>query len=282
MQTSHGYNPPIGRAGQLADARTTKHIVSRLADGAVAAGLAVARGDAPDVETGHPGAVGALAASPAIGADVDAIVTTHATAASDQTLSGADLNGAAGGAVMTPSRKITLVMNSHANWDATTAYIRGLDSSGRWQEEALTIPDGGNATVTTTKGFARVTEVFVPTQSGTAGSYTVGIAAGGVDLGSLQLAGVALYDAAREPNTSAAEYADEDTVSVVQSGAVYVTTEDACVESDVPYCRITATGSEEAGAWRNDSDSGDAFPVRGARFCLSSDAAGLNVLEFSF
>lgn len=281
-QTSYSLNPAVGRVGMLADSRTIKNVRSRLADGDLAAGLALGLGEAPTAGGADPGSVKTLVASPAIGVDVDHIVTTHATAASDQTLTGTSLNGTVGGGVMTPSRNVTVTLNSHANWDATTGYIRGYDAQGNFRSESLTIPDGGNVTLTTVIGFSQVVEVFIPTQSGTAGSYTVGIAAGGVALGKHNVAGVALYDASREPNTSTAEYDDNVAVPLLTKGAVYVSTEEACTPSSPVFVRITAAGAEEAGGFRTSSDSGDAFPMMGCRYLLSSGIAGLNVLELDF
>jgi len=120
------------------------------------------------------GLVAALAAL----ADVDAILATGgASSASPQTLSGASLDGVLGYRALSPSRRITLVLSNHADWDATTATITGKDANGDTITEDLTIPNGGNATLTTTKLFARVTSVTIPAQSGTGGTFTVGVAA---------------------------------------------------------------------------------------------------------
>lgn len=120
------------------------------------------------------GLVAALAAL----ADVDAILATGgASSASPQTLSGASLDGVLGYRALSPSRRLTLVLSNHADWDATTATITGKDANGDTITEDLTIPNGGNATLTTTKLFARVTSVTIPAQSGTGGTFTVGVAA---------------------------------------------------------------------------------------------------------
>jgi len=111
-------------------------------------------------------------------ADVDAILATGgASSTSLQTLSGAILNGALGYRALSPSRRITLTLSSHADWDATTATVTGKDANGTTITDTLAIPNGGNATVTTTKLFARVTSIAIPIQSGTGGTFTVGVAA---------------------------------------------------------------------------------------------------------
>lgn len=110
--------------------------------------------------------------------DVDAILATGgASSTSLQTLSGASLNGVLGYRALSPSRRITLVLSNHADWDASTATITGKDANGATITDTLSIPNGGNATLTTTKLFARVTSVAIPVQSGTGGTFTVGVAA---------------------------------------------------------------------------------------------------------
>lgn len=111
-------------------------------------------------------------------ADVDAILATGGTTSiATQTLSGASLNGVLGYRALSPSRRITLVLSAHADWDATTATITGKDAGGNTITDTLAIPNGGGATVTTAKLFARVTSVAIPAQSGTGGTFTVGVAA---------------------------------------------------------------------------------------------------------
>lgn len=110
-------------------------------------------------------------------ADVDAILSGGASSTSLQTLSGASLNGVSGYRALSPSRRITLVLSSHADWDATTAVVTGKDAGGNTITENLSIPNGGNTTLTTTALFARVTSVAIPVQSGTGGTFTVGVAA---------------------------------------------------------------------------------------------------------
>lgn len=123
-----------------------------------------------EICTGLAAAINALA-------DVDAIIATGASSGSSQTLSGASLDGVSGYRALSPSRRITLTFSSHADWDATTATITGKDGNGATITDTVSIPNGGNATVTTTKLFARVTSVAIPAQSGTGGTFTVGVAA---------------------------------------------------------------------------------------------------------
>lgn len=123
-----------------------------------------------EVCTGLAAAVNALA-------DADAIVATGASSGSVQTLTGATLDGVVGDDVMVEPRFVTLTLSSHADWDLTTAVVSGIDGNGNLMTENFAIPNGGNATVTGTKRFLRVTSVVIPAQSGTSGTFTVGLRA---------------------------------------------------------------------------------------------------------
>lgn len=120
--------------------------------------------------TGLAAAINALA-------DADAILATGATTTGLQALTGASLDGATGRSVMSPARKLSLTLSNHADWDASTATITGLDEAGNVISENFTIPNGGNATVAGSKLFRRVTQVSIPAQSGTGGTFTVGVQA---------------------------------------------------------------------------------------------------------
>ena len=120
-----------------------------------------------EVCTGVAAAINALA-------DVDAIIATIASSLSIQTLTGATLDGAIGDDVMTAPRFITLILDSHADWDLTTAVLTGIDGNGVVITENLAIPNGGATTVTSTKKYLRVTSLVIPAQSGTGGTATVG------------------------------------------------------------------------------------------------------------
>jgi hypothetical protein len=110
-------------------------------------------------------------------ADVDAIVATGATTTGIQTLTGATLDGVVGYRTMAAARRITLVLSSHADWDATTAVLTGKDIDGNTITESLAIPNGGAVTLTSTKRYRSVTSLVIPAQSGTGGTFTVGVSA---------------------------------------------------------------------------------------------------------
>ena len=136
-------------------------------------GLLTATFTADGTPTRAEACIGLAAAVNAL-ADPDAILATGASTAGIQTLTGSTLDGVVGDDPMNPARVLTMTFNSHADWDATTAVVTGLGPSGEAQTENFAIPNGGNATVTGTKRFSRVTQIVIPAQSGTSGTFTVG------------------------------------------------------------------------------------------------------------
>lgn len=76
----------------------------------------------------------------------------------------------------TTPRHITFTVSNHANWDATTAYIYGKTDGGVAVSEALVIPDSGNTTLTTRFIYSEWYALFIPTQSGASGTFTLGVA----------------------------------------------------------------------------------------------------------
>jgi hypothetical protein len=123
-----------------------------------------------EVCTGLHAAIGALAVA-------NAIVATGASSASSQTITGASLDGTVGWRTMATARHITLTLSADAHWDATTATLNGRDVDGNAISESLSIPNNGGVTLTSTKRFRTVTSLVIPAQSGTNGTFTVGVAA---------------------------------------------------------------------------------------------------------
>lgn len=280
-QLTYNSEPAIGRAGVMADSRLMKHVQSRLAATAVKAGYGVFRvpgSGQPGSFIGDPGSVYQIP-TPASAADVDAILATGgASSTSIQTISGAALNGVVGTSSMYPPRQVTLVLSNHADWDATNATLTYVNAVGETVSETLAIPNTGNTTLTSTGYASRVISLVIPAQSGTGGTYTIGIAVldGTVNLADFD--GIAEYDAAITPDTATpAEYPQGATVSVVYKGAVWVTTEDACSAGAAVYVRIGGTGT--LGAFRSDADTSNAVAVTGARYLRDSGAGALNIVE---
>lgn len=267
IQTSYSFDRALGYAGGLADSGPHR-IKSVLAAVAIAAGALMARTPATPVK-GQP-----LTAPDA--ADPDGIVEALATAATAQSLTGVALDGAVGAGEMFPPRNVTITLSSHADYNLTTAYVRGLDPDGQPQEEAFVIPDAGNTTLVGNKFFSAVTEVYIPAQGGTNGSTTVGF---GSKLGPItreHVHGIALYDASREPEAYPIGYA----VPVVEKGPVFVTSETAYADGDPVYVRLVATGGETLGHFRATPDSTDCALLQGARF-RRTGSAGVACIDLS-
>lgn len=260
--------PSRGFAGQLAHPQDHYRVGSALALAVLAFGVPVFGVDpsAPDQGVYPPGESDA--------ADPDGIVTARPTDAVAETLSGVALNGVIGGDDMFPPRNITITATNHADYDLTTWYVRGLDEEGRPQEEAFVMPNGGNTTLTGKKFFSKVTEVYIPAQSGAGGSTTIGFGAklGPVDL---YLRGVSLYDATKAPGA----YGVHDSVPICEEGAIYVYSETAVDPTKPVLVRLVATGLEVRGAFRATPDADDCAQILRARWIDKTSGAGVAALR---
>jgi len=258
VQTTYPTTRSLGYAGALADSGPSD-VKSVIAAVAIAAGLVVITGATP--------ANGYLPTAPDA-ADVDAFVTAGASAVTEQTLSGAGLDGVIGASMLTVPRNVVLVLSSHADFDATVATVTGIDNDGNVVQEDLRIPNGGNATVTGVQVFAKISSLYIPAQSGVGGTFTLGT---GSKLGAINgqaVHGVALYDATREPEAYPAGYP----VPCVRRGRVFVTSETSYSDGDPVFVRFIAAGAEVAGQVRNSPDSNDCVLLQGARFWRSGSA----------
>lgn len=270
VQTSYPTQWPVGYPGMIAESGFPDDIKSCIAAVAVLAGVVVVTGTTE--QSCRP-----PAATDAAAADVDAILATGgASTAGVQTLTGASLNGVIGTGTMFPPRNITFTFNSHADWDATTAVVTGKDADGATITEDFAIPNGGNATVTGTKLFASVSQIVIPAQTGTNGTFTVGT---GSLLGSVnnRVIGVTVRDQLTLPGGFVAK----DVVPVMRKGRIWVTSETATNPEDPVYVRFVATGAEVLGAVRATPDANDTVLLRGARFKSKITAGGLSVLDLN-
>lgn len=260
--------PATGLAGQIALPSEGYRVLSGVALGALGFGVPVLR----DTTNGTSQGIEALPAPDA--ADADGIVTSLATAATATSLTGVALDGAVGADEMFPPRNITITATSHADFDLTTWIVRGLDEDRQPIEESFVMPNGGNTTLTGSKFFSYVTEVYVPAQSGTAGAYTVGF---GSKLGPIdgRFAGITLYDATKPPGA----YAEDDQVPFMEEGAIIVATETVVNPTLPVYVRLVISGDEVRGTFRSTPDSTDCALVKGARWIEKTTAAGVGGLR---
>lgn len=110
--------------------------------------------------------------------DADGLIATGASSATAQTISaGASFDGVIDETNIDPPRRVSITLSNHADWNATTAIVHGTDENGVAISESLSIPDGGNQTVTGTKVFASVTSLYIPAQAAGGGTFTLGVAA---------------------------------------------------------------------------------------------------------
>lgn len=213
----------------------------------------------------------------AITVDVDDILAATASAASPLSITSASTPALNDG-LLNPARRITAVLNSHANWDATKMRVYGYDWQGNAIKEELTIPDAGNVTLTTHQFFSRVSKVEVDTQSGTAGSFTMGYTAdeGIYSPGSV---GILMRDTAREPLDANDALADNDRCDVVKTGGISVAVEAAVTTKGAPaFLRTATSGSDVMGQWRSTPATGFTRQPW-ARFDTLSDSDSIAVLN---
>jgi hypothetical protein len=271
-QTSYSNAPALGRAGQIVNA---KECLSAVASGSVRVGFGA---QILTEATGmRPALVGEIAA-PAV--DVDSVIATIASAASAQSVTSLDGAGVGGaGALMSPARKLALVLNSHADWDATTATVYGYDAHGLQCQATFTIPNSGNATVAQNEDvfFSRVLSLSIPAQSGTNGTATLGVTA---DIGLFAQGSLLLpaYDASREPYTSSNQYSDEDPMSVLKKGTMWVALVAGTAGQQV-FVRMVESGANYRGQLRGGPATGFA-PVLGSRI-LQMSGSTLGLIELA-
>lgn len=271
VQDSYAFAPPAGLPGQIARHRPGQLVATLVALAAMTPGLVAFKGRAAS-SNGGQGQGGHMTA-PA--ASATALITAGASSGSVQTILAASMDGTLGNTELFPPRNVTLTLSSHANWDATTATVTGTDENGATVTESLTIPDGGNATVTGSQIFRTITSLAIPAQSGTSGTFTFGV---GSVFGTVDhiVEGVVLRDTSR----SAVAYAQHENVPVVRDGEVYVTSETAVKDGDAVYVRVRAPSGETIGALRATPVSGETVRIKNARF-RSTNSAGLSRLELN-
>lgn len=268
VQATYGASPAIGYPGQLADSGFTD-IRTVIAEAIITAGLAVLRGATTKSEGKHPSAPDT--------ADVDAIITAGATTAAIQTLSGASLDGAVGVLEMFPPRNLTFTLSNHADWDLSVITVTGTDADGNVMQEDFRVPNAGNATLTGLRTFRTVTQVYIPAQSGTGGTFTMGFGAVLGAIGGQGVHGISLYDASREPEAYPIDYA----VPVLRRGRIYVTAEEAVDVGKPVYVRFVVTGDEVLGALRCTPDANDCALLTDARWASKTAGAGIAAVELN-
>lgn len=260
---TYGFAPAAGLPGQIARQKPGQFIASLIAVAALVPGLVGFTGRAVSGSAGQTGHMTAPAASATA-----LIASGGASSGSVQTIT--SFNGTLGGTEFFPPRNVTLTLSNHANWDATTAVVTGTDANGATITENLSIPDGGNATVTGATAFRTVTQLVIPAQSGTSGTFTFGVGSVFGEVDHL-VEGVV----AREVSRSAVNFAAGELAGVIRNGDVWVTSETAVKNGDPVYVRVRAPSGETIGALRATPVSGETVRLKNARF-TSTNSAGLS------
>lgn len=108
-------------------------------------------------------------------AQPDAIIRRGASTAGIQTLADDDFNGTIGAEEFDRPSSVQFTFNEHADWDATTIVVSGKDEAGNDTTENFSVSNGGNNVVTGAVIFTQITEVSIPAQTGTNGTFTMGL-----------------------------------------------------------------------------------------------------------
>jgi len=273
-QTSFTAEPTKGLPGQLATCSWNELDSCRVdASAPVPPGVLVMRTANGDRAADVP---------PAVAADADAIKTNIGSTAGTQNFTTSDFNGAIGAGRISPPAKIDLVLSSHADWDATSATLSGIDENGLPVSETLSIPNGGNATVTSSNYYSRVTALSIPAQSGTGGTATLGTSAS-VTLDGSDVLGMSVHThkALLDPSgTDNENYEDEDDMPVLRAGLMYADVENTYYAGEVALVRVVAGAAEQRGALRaRDTDGGDCVPCRRIIFRSSGTSTERALVE---
>lgn len=276
MQTTFTQTPDLAYPGMPADIGIEDDVSAVVEEtGGIEPGLVVVRGLGGDRTARLP---------PTVSADDDAIILAHATVAGALVLGDdpAELTGVIGAGRIYPPARLDLTLSSHANFDLSTWPLILEDENGVRITENFAVPDGGNTILRTVAYVSRVIQLTQPTQSGTGGSFKLGVSADR-SLGGGDVLGVSMRTQKARNDfavTGVDKYEDETIMPVRRQGRVYVQCENAFTAGQRPLVRCIAAGAEKLGALRvGDSDSGDCFPWPGARLVSSGGAGDLGILE---
>jgi hypothetical protein len=286
LQSSYTQQTFDALPGQYSTAYEPRRVSARISRGLLRAGLMAFKvqgyGGSGSRNSIEPGEAYQIPAQP-VTAQVSGIGTGVTSATGVKTIGSGVTAGAAALQTLQPARKLTVTFDSSTDWDPTTAVITYVNNEGKTVSENLAV---ATSTTATTVGYAKsFVSLSIPAQTGGAGTATIGYGA----LPALTVAdfvGVVvrqpmksmvnpsnLYigptsDGIVNANTLA-HYVDGDTVTLLEEGGIWLAVDSGITiaDRDPVYCRIAANGANTLlGTFRNDSDSGNALLVAGARF----------------
>jgi hypothetical protein len=271
-QSTYTQSPAIARRGMITD-DAYRDVLTVATAAALIPGRLLVRADQD-----NPDPIPVANVPTALAADVDAIIVTGGSTAGIQNLDSSDFDGVISAGNLPVPAFITMTLNSNADWNATSATLSGIGSNGAAITESLSIPDAGNATLTTTQAFWRITGLTIPAQAGTGGTFTLGVAATGRALTGAQILGVL----ERSPFV-----VDGDTIEAnrragaYRRGRICVETDGSTVVPGAPaFVRVLAgTDTQLPGMFSASAASGAAVALSGARFTrsISSTLAEVNL-----
>lgn len=266
MQTSYSLTPNQLMAG-LCDSGNFERKNSKVLSGKARAGLACFRiptlGNAGSTSF-DPGQVWQQP-NVAAAANTTAILASGGASSASNQLIDTEANGTYAATEFQPARNVTLILSSHADWDATNATLTYIDQGGNTVTETLAIPNGGNATVTSTGFVRQFVSLAIPAQSGTGGTFTIGIAAIDSSVTLADFEGVVMYKPYAIPavGDTTNEFQDREVVTVVRKGVITVVLESGTTAAEGGDVYV-GTGASNLGLFRHDNTS--AIAVTGARF----------------
>lgn len=265
-QTTYSLDSAAAVAGQVAD--SSAHVIdSYVSEGACVVGNLVMRGTTKATQV-----------KPMVTLAADAVALSAsglASAATAQTIT--TFNGATGTGLIVPAQQITLTLNSHANWDATTAQVTYEDPWGNRVSEDVLIPDAGNATVSTVGAARRILSIVLPAQSGTNGTFTVGTIPTAPVFTLRNHAGIVTFDASRQPYTTGNALTDKDPCAVISKGRVWVSVEAAVNAGEPVYVRAVTASSNVPGQFG--AKATNFGQLMDAIYLTTTSGAGLAIVQ---
>ena len=273
---------PTPVEGQLIRGPWTDEIISRTCEGDLAAGRLLEWGTDPATQ------VMEMAAIPV--ADADAIMTAavFVTSAGLVDYLPAVFNGVIGFDRIAPARNVTITFDAHADWNVATGLIIqvfGHDAYGApIAEEHVKLTGSGAYTWTSLQAFSSVTTVRRGICAGAGGTGTVGVSSARMELSQNEYPGIAVYEAAKEPNTAARNYADEEPVSILTHGRFIAVPEHAVTAGDDVYVRVLTAGADLVGQFTGMDGAvtpGTYAKLLGAKWLTPSAADGLATIELA-
>ena len=264
----------IAREGMVAEEPNPSDVHSFYSQGQIRVGLLVELGSDEDEDE----TVRAVQALPV--ADPNGIVATALASAATATLyDESNFDGVNTTERIHPPQRLSITLNASADWPDAAMSVRYENPAGYELVEDLLIPAGGNV-VLYTHGICSVPKsVWFPICGGVGGEALVGWEPTVYGVDRRGFPGIAIYDRMREPSaTTTVTVDDEETISVLKRGKIWVTVE-ADVKRGFPvYVRMVEVATDLRGQFRG-SPATNFCRLPNAYFITGADADGLAIVE---